>query len=149
MYLWEIYTFPPTVFSRLTVGIYKSLTDTRMFKLGDRALSFCFGNNEAAQFHFWEYLNRNQEFILDSHRPFICSAVSSSPKLRNVFTYCTYGQKRMKGSVSRAFRLTVFMNNFFGSPDNSPIFISIFFSRKFAKIFATKGARLVSTTLSL
>jgi hypothetical protein len=25
------------------------------------------------QFHFWEDINRNQIFILDSHRPFICS----------------------------------------------------------------------------
>ncbi len=25
------------------------------------------------QFHFWEYINGNQKFILDSHRPFICS----------------------------------------------------------------------------
>ncbi len=24
------------------------------------------------QFHFWEYINGNQIFILDSHRPFIC-----------------------------------------------------------------------------
>jgi hypothetical protein len=26
-----------------------------------------------AQFHFLVYINRNQTFILDSHRPFICS----------------------------------------------------------------------------
>ncbi len=25
------------------------------------------------QFHFWEYINGNQPFILDSHRSFICS----------------------------------------------------------------------------
>ncbi len=25
------------------------------------------------QFHFWEYINGNQTFLLDSHRPFICS----------------------------------------------------------------------------
>jgi hypothetical protein len=33
-----------------------------------------FGNNVDAQLHFWEYINGNQTFILDSHRPFICSA---------------------------------------------------------------------------
>jgi hypothetical protein len=30
-------------------------------------------NNEASQFHFWENMNWNQTFILDSHQPFICS----------------------------------------------------------------------------
>ncbi len=25
-------------------------------------------------FHFWEYINQNQAFSLDSHQPFICSA---------------------------------------------------------------------------
>ncbi len=35
---------------------------------------FYFGNNDdAAQFPFWEYINGNQTFILDFHRPFICS----------------------------------------------------------------------------
>ncbi len=28
------------------------------------------------QFHFWENINGNQTFILDFHRPFICSAVT-------------------------------------------------------------------------
>ncbi len=27
--------------------------------------------------YFWEYINENQTFILDSHRPFICSAGST------------------------------------------------------------------------
>ncbi len=43
--------------------------------IGRQTLSFCFGNNEAAQFPFWECIlgSGNQTFIVDSHRPFICS----------------------------------------------------------------------------
>ncbi len=44
------------------------------------------------QFHFWEYINGNQPFILDSHRPFICSELyiwqifrKTSAKLRDDF----------------------------------------------------------------
>jgi hypothetical protein len=32
-------------------------------KLGDRTLQFCFGNNEAAQFNFWEYVNQNPRHL--------------------------------------------------------------------------------------
>ncbi len=79
MYLWPIYIFPASVclfgcskIGRCILEIYKSLTDTWMWKLGDRNLYFCFGNNEALP-HFWEYINQNHTFILDSHRPLICS----------------------------------------------------------------------------
>ncbi len=36
------------------------------------------------QFHFWEYINGNQTFILDYHRPFICSAAGDG-KTENLF----------------------------------------------------------------
>ncbi len=42
-------------------------------EIGRQCIYFCYRNNKAAQFNFWEYINQNQTFILDSHRPFICS----------------------------------------------------------------------------
>jgi hypothetical protein len=80
MHLWAIYILPESVcifgcskIDRPVLGLYKSLTDTWMWKLRDRTLQFCFGNSKAAHFHFWEYINWKQTFKLDSHRPFICS----------------------------------------------------------------------------
>jgi hypothetical protein len=41
-------------------------------------IKFCYGNNGATQFYFWEYINRNQRVVLDSHQTFICSADTDS-----------------------------------------------------------------------
>jgi hypothetical protein len=73
MYLWASYIFPGSVWlfgcSKIGRPIYKWLTDTWMWKLGDRTLYFCFGNIEAVQFHFLEDINRNQTFIFDLTGP--------------------------------------------------------------------------------
>ncbi len=70
-----------TTVGRQILGIYKLLTDTWMQKLGDRPFLFCFGNKESTQFYFWEYINRNQTFILDFHQSFICSVAASASEV--------------------------------------------------------------------
>ncbi len=42
-------------------------------EIGRLNIIILFGNNEAAQFYVCEYINRNQTFTFDSHRPFIFS----------------------------------------------------------------------------
>ncbi len=85
LHICTIYIFPGTLclfgcskIGRSILVIHKSLTDTWMWKLEDRTLFFCFGNNLAEQYHFWEYINGNPTFIVDSHLPFICSWCSVS-----------------------------------------------------------------------
>jgi hypothetical protein len=44
---------------------------------GRQNIIILFWNNKAGLFHLWEYVNGNQIFILDSHRPFIFQCVST------------------------------------------------------------------------
>jgi hypothetical protein len=45
-------------------------------------------HNKVEQFQFWEYINRNQKFILDSYRPFIYSVYLSAVLVYRWF--CTH-----------------------------------------------------------
>ncbi len=63
--------------------IYKSLTDIWVLYRNWEAEHYNsvleIRRLHTAQFHFWEYINGKQTFILDSHRPFICSAYWTNP----------------------------------------------------------------------
>jgi hypothetical protein len=45
-------------------------------EIGRQNIIILFWKQRDPQFHFWEYINWNQPFILNFHRPFICSAYS-------------------------------------------------------------------------
>jgi hypothetical protein len=65
---------------RPILEIYKSLTDLyecRNLKTEHYNSVLEIRRLHSAQFHFWEYINGNQTFMFDSHRPFICSVVPS------------------------------------------------------------------------
>ncbi len=71
-YLWVIYIFSGSVclfgcrkIGRPILGIYKSLKECGNWETKPYNSVL-----EITQFHFWEYINRNQTFILDSHWPF-------------------------------------------------------------------------------
>jgi hypothetical protein len=60
-FMWAIFILPCySQIGRQILGIYKSLRDTWMWNC---AASKHY-NFEAAQFHFWEYINRNQIFTV-------------------------------------------------------------------------------------
>ncbi len=90
MYLWAIYIFPGSVclFGCSKIAHrsweYKSLTDTWMWKLGDRTVIILFWKywDQAAHFHFWKYINWNQPsyWILTSSSLAVCLDLS----------YCSY-----------------------------------------------------------
>jgi hypothetical protein len=69
------------------------------------------------KFHFWEYIHGNQTFILDFHRPFICSVdrVHGSSSILRAASTRVQGKDRGEtgGSVSAlsagAYSITLFV----------------------------------------
>jgi hypothetical protein len=64
----SVQIFPCSRIGRPILEIYKSLMSV---ETGRQNIIILFWK---WQFNFWEYINWNQTFVLDSHRPFLCSA---------------------------------------------------------------------------
>jgi hypothetical protein len=60
-------------------------------------------NHEVLKFHFWEYINRNQTFILDFHRPFICSVLYISQFIHGSHSIVYTDNSFMAPSLHRQF----------------------------------------------
>jgi hypothetical protein len=80
--------------------------------IGRQTFVILLRNKEAAQFYFWKYINGSQIFILDSHRPFICSAE---------YTTLFLGKKGLVGFLS-----VVIMQVFLLSQNNTYSIIHFF-----------------------
>jgi hypothetical protein len=82
LYIPRVVPQTPHNWPQQILEIYKSLTDIRYeCRNWEREhYNSVLEIKEAAQFYFWEYVNGNQTFILDSHQSFNCSAACTSKK---------------------------------------------------------------------
>ncbi len=84
MYIWAIYIFPGSVcifgcskIGKPILGIY-TVNRSHIHEWGNYNYNYNYNSvlkiTRPRSFNFWEYINRNQTFILDSHWPFIWNA---------------------------------------------------------------------------
>ncbi len=86
--------FPKQNYNALfpTFHIYVSVSDLYIYSNDGSVLE-----TTACSFFFWEYINRNQTFILDSHQPLICSSCppSANSHLSTITASCLHEQHRL------------------------------------------------------